>query len=350
MIRPSPLADQAHTDLEDQAYVARARTGDRGALEALVHRHQPWIYNIAVRMLYHPQDAEDAAQEILIKALTGLASFEGRSSFRTWLYRIVVNHVLNTKRGRLEPEAMTFGCYGHGLDSTPDLDLPDQSSVGADVNVLVEEARITCTSGMLLCLDREQRLIYIFNAQPFFTLLLLPWFVPSERLTARRGAGTALAFVGVVLVLLERGTAGGSLWGDLLVLLGALGWTGNTILNKLMPRELPTVSAILWSVAGAIPAMAVLTLLLEPRGRWHMTAAAVGSVLYLGAVVAGLGFVVFVWLTRTYSPSRVNVFVFLSPVFGVLIGWAVLDEPISALQALGGLAVAAGILVVNTRG
>src|SRR5437867_3781638 len=188
----------------------------------------------------------------------------------------------------------------------------------------------------------------LFNAQPFFTLLLLPWFVPSERLTVRRGTGTALAFVGVVLVLLERGTAGGSLWGDLLVLLGALGWAGNTILNKLMPRELPTVSAILWSVAGAIPPMAVLTLLLEPGGRWHVTATAVGSVLYLGAVVAGLGFVVFVWLTRTYSPSRVNVFVFLAPVFGVLFGWAVLGEPISALQALGGLAVAAGILLVNT--
>ncbi|PYO55707.1 MAG: RNA polymerase subunit sigma-70 [Candidatus Rokuibacteriota bacterium] len=164
MIQLNPLADQASTDLEDQAHVARARGGDREALETLVRRHQPWIYNIAVRMLYHPQDAEDATQEILIKALTGLASFEGRSSFRTWLYRIVVNHVLNTKRGRLEPEAMTFGCYGHGLDSTPDLDLPDQSSVGADVNVLVEEARITCTSGMLLCLDREQRLIYILGA------------------------------------------------------------------------------------------------------------------------------------------------------------------------------------------
>ncbi len=201
-----------------------------------------------------------------------------------------------------------------------------------------------------LTMTTAGRAAILFNAQPFFTLLLLPWFVPAERLTVRRGAGTALAFVGVVLVLLERGTAGGSLWGDLLVLLGALGWTGNTILNKLMPRELPTVSAILWSVAGAIPAMAVLTLLLEPRGRWHMTAAAVGSVLYLGAVVAGLGFVVFVWLTRTYSPSRVNAFVFLSPVFGVLIGWVVLGEPISALQAVGALAVAAGILVVNTGG
>jgi len=82
--------------------VARAKGGDREALEALVRRHQAWIYNIALRMLYHPQDAEDATQEILIKALTRLSSFEGRSSFRTWLYRIVVNHVLNMKRGRRE--------------------------------------------------------------------------------------------------------------------------------------------------------------------------------------------------------------------------------------------------------
>jgi DNA-directed RNA polymerase specialized sigma24 family protein len=49
----------------------RARSGDRQALEDLVQRHQAWIYNIAVRMLYHPQDAEDATQEILIKVLPG---------------------------------------------------------------------------------------------------------------------------------------------------------------------------------------------------------------------------------------------------------------------------------------
>src|SRR5436309_8597326 len=129
MIQPNPLADQAHTDLEDQAHVACARTGDREALEALVRRHQPWIYNIAVRMLYHPQDAEDATQEILIRALTGLASFEGRSSFRTWLYRIVVNHVLNMKRGRVEPASPGFRSYGEALDNTPDSELPDPSSV-----------------------------------------------------------------------------------------------------------------------------------------------------------------------------------------------------------------------------
>src|SRR5439155_14836307 len=123
-------------------------------------RHQSWIYNIAVRMLGHPHDAQDATQEILLKAIAGLRSFEGRSSFRTWLYRIVVNHVLNMKRGRLEPEAMTFSCYGHGLDGTPDLDVPDERHAPADLRLLVDEARISCTSGMLLCLDRPQRLIY----------------------------------------------------------------------------------------------------------------------------------------------------------------------------------------------
>src|SRR5256886_7908611 len=114
MARANPLADDAPTDPEDQALVARARSGERQALEALVGRHQAWIYNIAVRMLYHPQDAEDATQEILVKALTGLASFEGRSSFRTWLYRIVVNHVLNTRRGRPE-HAISLSWYGQGL-------------------------------------------------------------------------------------------------------------------------------------------------------------------------------------------------------------------------------------------
>jgi len=71
--------------------------------------------------------------------------------------------VLNTKRGRLEPAALSFSCYGHGLDNTPHLDLPDDRSAPADVRLLVDEARITCTAGMLLCLDREQRLVYILG-------------------------------------------------------------------------------------------------------------------------------------------------------------------------------------------
>src|SRR5262245_9614389 len=96
--------------------------------------------------------------------LTKVSTFEGRSRVRTWLYRIVVNHVLNMKRARGEVMEWTFQKYGDGLASAPDEELPDSRSVPVDVQLLVDEARISCTSGMLLCLDREQRLVYILGA------------------------------------------------------------------------------------------------------------------------------------------------------------------------------------------
>jgi RNA polymerase sigma factor (sigma-70 family) len=163
-MRTNPLADSSPTDAEDRSLVTRARSGDRRALEDLIRCHQSWIYNIALRMLYHPQDAEDAMQEILVKMLTGLSSFEGRSSFRTWLYRIVVNHVLNTRRGRVEDLAVSFRVYGEELDKTPDFELEGPEGSSPDAKLLVNEAMLACTTGMLLCLDREQRLSYVLGA------------------------------------------------------------------------------------------------------------------------------------------------------------------------------------------
>ena len=86
----NPLGNTPETDADDLVLLSRIREGDRDALEALVMRHQAWIYNIVQRMVYLPEDAEDATQEVLIKLVTKLSTFEGRSSFRTWLYRIVV--------------------------------------------------------------------------------------------------------------------------------------------------------------------------------------------------------------------------------------------------------------------
>jgi RNA polymerase sigma factor (sigma-70 family) len=160
----NPLSEAAAPDPEDLQLVRLAQGGNREALEQLIRRHQAWIYNIVIRMVYLPQDAEDATQEILVKVITKLSTFLGASSFRTWLYRIVVNHVLNMKRGRADAAEWTFTRYGESLDGTVDMDLPDPRSVPADVQLLVDEARIGCTTGMLLCLDREQRLTYILGA------------------------------------------------------------------------------------------------------------------------------------------------------------------------------------------
>lgn len=157
----TPFADDAATDPEDRELVLRAQAGDRDALERLITRHQAWIYNIVRRMLYWPQDSEDTTQEILIKVITKLSTFEGRSSFRTWLYRLVINHVLNLKRRKAE--GWNFDRYRVALDAMPDKELPDPHSIPADIQLVVEEAKIGCTSGVLLCLDREQRLIYVLS-------------------------------------------------------------------------------------------------------------------------------------------------------------------------------------------
>ena len=62
---------------DDFDLIIQAKNGNQDALEKLVPRHQAWIYNIAVRMVFHPQDAEELTQEVLIKAITRLSTFQG---------------------------------------------------------------------------------------------------------------------------------------------------------------------------------------------------------------------------------------------------------------------------------
>src|SRR5512136_2138906 len=117
--------EQDETQPNDMELVVLAQHGQREALETLLQRHQDWIYNIALRMVGSPQDAEDVTQEILIKLLTKLSTFQGKSSFRTWLYRIVANHAINMKKQPREYFFASFQHHANVRDLTPDQDLPD---------------------------------------------------------------------------------------------------------------------------------------------------------------------------------------------------------------------------------
>lgn len=159
----NPFAGQTTSAVRDEVLVALAQQGGRTAMEQLVKRHQPWIYNIALRMVMSPADAEDITQEVLIKIITSLAGFKGKSQFRTWAYRIVANHVINMKKRRTEQSFTSFASYGRGIDNTPDLDIPDPRAIPADLPVIYEEVKTHCMMGMLLCLDRRQRLAFILG-------------------------------------------------------------------------------------------------------------------------------------------------------------------------------------------
>jgi len=133
------------------------------ALDALVRQHQPWVFNLALRMVWRREVAEDATQEILVKAVTKLSTFAGHSAFRTWLYRIAVNHLLNVRKSEMEEKSMTFTDLGASLDGVQDQELPDQRTLPVETAVLVEEAKLGCITAMLMCLDRRQRLAFILG-------------------------------------------------------------------------------------------------------------------------------------------------------------------------------------------
>jgi RNA polymerase sigma factor (sigma-70 family) len=141
--------------------VRAAQSGSREATEILLTRHQPWVFNLAIRMLLRRADAEDATQEVMLKAFKALPTFRGDSKFRTWLYRIAVNHILNFKKASVA--VCSFDDAARGLQRVPDLDLPDPRTVPVPIEILVEEAKIGCTMGTLLCLDGRQRLVFILG-------------------------------------------------------------------------------------------------------------------------------------------------------------------------------------------
>jgi len=140
--------------------VEAAKEGNKKALEDLISKIQDKIYGLALRMLYNPSDAEDAAQEILLKIITHLSTFRGESAFTTWMYRVAINHLLTLRRRQPELEAVSFEEYEKSLALDSPVDWQESRS-SALQHIYVEEIMISCLQGLLLCLDREHRLAYL---------------------------------------------------------------------------------------------------------------------------------------------------------------------------------------------
>jgi RNA polymerase sigma factor (sigma-70 family) len=161
----NPFKDKYTESKTDETLINKIVNGDKEALEEIIKRHQDWIYNIALRMVFYSDEAKDVTQEVLIKIITKLSTFKMQSSFRTWAYRIVVNHVLNMKKSKGEKyHATNFTDYGNAIDRTPNYDLSNEINLSFDADIIIEEVKLSCMNGMLLCLNREQRIIFILGA------------------------------------------------------------------------------------------------------------------------------------------------------------------------------------------
>lgn len=146
-------------NLIDADLVQRSLTGDRSALEKLIRRHEAFIYNVSLKLVLYPPDAEDVTQDVLIKAITHLSGFRSQSSFRTWLYRIVMNHFLDMKKRRAE-DVTSLSRFANDGEMLIAVNVSDNDGLSEEQ---IAETQVMCTVGMLMCLSREQRLVYVLG-------------------------------------------------------------------------------------------------------------------------------------------------------------------------------------------
>lgn len=142
--------------------VNKAVEGDNKALEGLILSVQDMIYNLSIRMLGMPYDAEDATQEIIIKIITQLSTFKKESAFSTWVYRIATNYLINYKKSMFAQRPISFEFFAEDINSGF-IQNTNPLMQNVDENLLSEELKHSCTNVMLQCLDPESRLIYVLG-------------------------------------------------------------------------------------------------------------------------------------------------------------------------------------------
>ncbi|WP_419535052.1 RNA polymerase sigma factor [Endozoicomonas sp.] len=145
-----------------EQYVKLAKNGDQEALDAIICSIKENIYGLALRMLNHPEDAEDQTHEILIKVITHLSDFREESRFNTWVYQIACNHLLTKRKYQSTHPELTFDSLGE-IISTVTIDAPPLEVSDPERGLLLEEVRLKCMQGALTCLEKDVRVAFILG-------------------------------------------------------------------------------------------------------------------------------------------------------------------------------------------
>ena len=200
-----------------------------------------------------------------------------------------------------------------------------------------------------LDLTTVTRATVFMYSMPVWLALAAHRLYPGERITPVKAVGLALALGGVGVAMADRGGGGAAapILGDVLAVLGAMGWAAVAILARAQgARGVSAEMQLLWMLAVSTPLLFAFAPLFGPFLRdpgpleW-------GVLLFQSVVIVAAGFLAWFWLLGRYPSGSVASFSFLSPVFGILLGWALLGEPVGPMLLVAGALVAAGLVLIN---
>lgn len=214
-----------------------------------------------------------------------------------------------------------------------------------------------CIYGALPRTDASRVSVFIYTA-PFVVALLLPRFVPAERLRPLQMLGMTGAFVALAWAFQEGFSSPacekcGAQWtGDALALAAALCWGSTTLVIRTTRLATTSPEKTLFyqlGISTVIPYIASLATG-ESQSLATVPAWAWGSLLFQSAVVAFASYLAWFWLLRHYPATHLSAFSFLTPLFGLGFAAALLGEAISTRLAIALAFVAVGIWLVNRKG
>lgn len=195
------------------------------------------------------------------------------------------------------------------------------------------------------------RMVVFIYLAPVLTALGLHWLVPGEKLVRTQWAGVLVAFAGIALAFGDGfAAARGSLLGDFFGLVAALLWAATTVLIRATGlARISAAKTLFYQLVVSAPMLLAASLLMGEQGVVALSPLALASLAYQGVIVAFASYLVWFWLLTRYLAARLSVFSFLTPLFGVLFGVAILGEPLTPVFAGAALLVGVGIVLVNRR-
>jgi len=200
-------------------------------------------------------------------------------------------------------------------------------------------------------------LLYTTASRAVIFLYTAPLFVAfgavnmlGEKLRPVQWGGLGLAFLGIVVAIgvPQANVDSTVIFGDVLLLLGALGWGGTTLIFKASNlSKAPAEKTLVYQTGVSAPLLALGSLALGETMTKMPGAVALGSLVYQTVWVVGITFLLWYVLMKRYPASKLTAFTFITPLFGVAAGHLILNEPITAAFAVAVGLVIAGLFLVN---
>lgn len=273
-----------------------------------------------------------AFQQIAIKAAAGDVAPVLQIAIRSGVAAVLVA-LLMAWRG--EPLNLADGTWKPGLVVG--------ALFGFEFVFLGEGLRYTTASHMA---------VFLYTA-PFFAAIGLHWRLPEEKLAFAQWMGILMAFIGIVVAFAGRDSsnvlpnASNMLLGDFLGVLAGAAWGATTVIVRCTGLSHTSASkTLLYQLIGGFLIL-FSAALISGQMSFRPTALAISSIAYQSIIVAFISFLAWFWLLTKYLASRLGVFSFMTPLFGIFFGVWLLDEPLDTSFLIGAILVAIGIVMVS---